>query len=116
MRFGRCEDSVLKVFYSCLLGLVGLVLLKSSIFLLIFCFTVLLLKLFSYCFFDCTRSLLLSMEFKWRGPGSTFVTVHGLLTVVASLVADLGLKVHRLSGCSTWAEVAVVHGAAKSQT
>ena len=33
-----CEDSVLKVFYGCLLGLVGLVLLKSSIFLLI-CFT-----------------------------------------------------------------------------
>ena len=36
-----CEDSVLKVFYSCLLGLVGLVLLTSSTFLLIFCFTVL---------------------------------------------------------------------------
>ena len=33
------------------------------------------------------------MEFKWQGPGSTFITVHGLLTVVASLVADLGLKV-----------------------
>ena len=37
---------------------------------------------------------------KW---GPLFITVHGPLTIAASLVAEHRLQTHRLSNCGSWA-------------
>ena len=39
---------------------------------------------------------------KW---GTLFITVHGPLTIVASLVAEHRLQTRRLSNCGLWAQL-----------
>ena len=39
---------------------------------------------------------------KW---GPLFITVHGPLTIAASLVAEHRLQTHRLSSCGSWAQL-----------
>ena len=48
-----------------------------------------------FCFFGCTGSSLLHQL--------SLVEVHGLLIVVASLVAEQGSRVLGLRSCNTWA-------------
>ena len=37
--------------------------------------------------------------------GALFIVVHGSLTIVASLVAEHRLQMHRLSSCGSWAQL-----------
>ena len=62
-------------------------------------------KKFIYFIFDCAGSSLLCVGFpSCREQGPLLTVVCGLLTAVASLVADHRLGVHRFGSCGTWAQ------------
>ena len=66
---------------------------------------------FVFCFFYLFLLAVLGLRFCARAFsscadwGPLFITVHGPLTVAASLVAEHRLQTRRLSSCGSWAQL-----------